>query len=91
LVGTDPQTWEGRRHFFAAAAEAMRRILIDRARRKRRLKHGGKWERVNVTDIELPAVVPRVGIPKSSRGRRLDRDGECFRNRREPDRRYLHG
>ena len=58
LVGTELQTWEGRRHFFAAAAEAMRRILIDRARRKRRLKHGGRGERVNVMDVELPAVVP---------------------------------
>ena len=58
LVGTKLQTWEGRRHYFAAAAEAMRRILIDRARRKQRLKHGGRWERVNVMEVELPAVVP---------------------------------
>ena len=58
LVGTELQTWEGRRHYFAAAAEAMRRILIDRARRKQRLKHGGRWERVNVMEVELPAVVP---------------------------------
>ena len=58
LVGSEPQAWEGRRHFFAAAAEAMRRILIDRARRKQRLKHGGRWERVNLMDVELPAVVP---------------------------------
>jgi RNA polymerase sigma factor (TIGR02999 family) len=62
LVGTELKTWEGRRHFFGAAAEAMRRILIDRARRKRRLKHGGEWERVNVTDIELPAVVPSADL-----------------------------
>jgi RNA polymerase sigma factor (TIGR02999 family) len=58
LVGTELQTWEGRRHFFGAAAEAMRRILIDRARRKRRLRHGGQWEKVNAMDFELPAVVP---------------------------------
>src|SRR5579864_2867005 len=42
LVGQDPdQHWDHRGHFFAAAAEAMRRILVERARRKRRLKHGG--------------------------------------------------
>src|SRR6516225_7535776 len=42
LVGGDPgRTWQGRAHFFAAAAEAMRRILVENARRKRRLKHGG--------------------------------------------------
>jgi RNA polymerase sigma factor (TIGR02999 family) len=40
--------WDGRGHFFAAAAEAMRRILIDSARRKRRPKHGGKLKRVEL-------------------------------------------
>ena len=39
LVGDGNEHWEGRRHFFAAAAEAMRRILVDAARRKKRLKH----------------------------------------------------
>jgi RNA polymerase sigma factor (TIGR02999 family) len=38
--GKEPQSWEGRNHFFGAAAEAMRRILVDKARRKRRLRHG---------------------------------------------------
>jgi RNA polymerase sigma factor (TIGR02999 family) len=42
--------WEGRGHFFAAAAEAMRRILIDSARRKRRPKHGGDRHRVGLDD-----------------------------------------
>jgi RNA polymerase sigma factor (TIGR02999 family) len=47
LVGANPdQPWEGRGHFFAAAAEAMRRILIDNARRKQRPKHGGDRRRV---------------------------------------------
>ncbi len=41
LVGNDYQSWENRGHFFAAAAEAMRRILIENARRKKSLKHGG--------------------------------------------------
>lgn len=58
LVGAEPQTWEGRRHFFGAAAEAMRRILIDRARRRQRLKHGGQFQRVSTDDIELPAALP---------------------------------
>lgn len=53
LVGTDAQThWEGRGHFFAAAAEAMRRILIENARREQRLKHGGGRTRV---DLEAAA------------------------------------
>ena len=38
--------WDSRGHFFAAAAEAMRRILIEAARRKRRLRHGGDWRRI---------------------------------------------
>src|ERR1700747_496341 len=43
-----PQSWHGRGHFFAAAAEAMRRILVERARRKKALKHGGGRRRVDV-------------------------------------------
>src|SRR5512133_2063096 len=42
LVGARPQDWANRGHFFKAAAEAMRRILIDNARRKKSLKHGGR-------------------------------------------------
>lgn len=53
LVGNDNQKWDGRAHFFAAAAEAMRRILIDRARRKRRLKHGGEMQRVDFTTLDV--------------------------------------
>jgi RNA polymerase sigma factor (TIGR02999 family) len=54
LVGSDPdRRWDGRRHFFAAAAEAMRRILVDRARDRRRLKRGGGRERV---DLNLESV-----------------------------------
>ncbi|WP_406698911.1 ECF-type sigma factor [Singulisphaera sp. Ch08] len=49
LVGSDEvQRWDGRGHFFAAAAEAMRRILIDSARRKHRPKHGGDRQRVDL-------------------------------------------
>lgn len=53
----DPQ-WNGRRHFFGAAAEAMRRILVENARRKKRLKRGGNLERVNLEDLDLPAPMP---------------------------------
>src|SRR3974390_3496465 len=53
LVGNENQKWDGRGHFFAAAAEAMRRILIDRARRKRALRHGGNQERVELEEVHL--------------------------------------
>jgi RNA polymerase sigma factor (TIGR02999 family) len=49
LIGEgDQKQWDGRRHFFAAAAEAMRRILVEKARRKKRLKHGGGCLRVEL-------------------------------------------
>jgi RNA polymerase sigma factor (TIGR02999 family) len=51
----EPQQWHGRGHFFAAAAEAMRRILVEQARRKGRLKHGGGQKRVALGGLE-PAV-----------------------------------
>jgi RNA polymerase sigma factor (TIGR02999 family) len=50
LGGASPQDWNGRGHFFAAAAEAMRRILVDAARRKARGRHGGGWTRVDLAD-----------------------------------------
>src|SRR5215472_11717767 len=46
--------WNSRGHFFAAAAEAMRRILVDNARRKHRLKHGGGHKRVVLADLPRP-------------------------------------
>jgi RNA polymerase sigma factor (TIGR02999 family) len=49
--------WNSRRHFFAAAAEAMRRILIERARQKRTLKRGGDRERIELAVVE-PSVLP---------------------------------
>ncbi len=53
LVGNDPgQSWNGRGHFFGAAAEAMRRILVESARRKGRAKHGGGRRRVDPADLE---------------------------------------
>ncbi len=63
LVGAaGSATWESRRHFFAAAAEAMRRILIDRARDKGRLKRGGGWKRLQLDWIELPAEETSDGL-----------------------------
>lgn len=50
LVGDDSQQWEGRGHFFAAAAEAMRRILIENARRRGRIKRGGELNRQDLDD-----------------------------------------
>ncbi len=47
------QHWKSRGHFFAAAAEAMRRILVERARRKQRLKHGGEHHRMTLADPDL--------------------------------------
>jgi RNA polymerase sigma factor (TIGR02999 family) len=55
LVGDGPTGgWAGRRQFFAAAAEAMRRILVERARRKGRQKHGGHWRRVELDAAAVP-------------------------------------
>src|SRR5215208_6476146 len=57
LVDIDqPQQWNGRGHFFAAAAEAMRRILIENARRRRNLKAGGDRERVDLAQVD--AAIP---------------------------------
>lgn len=53
LAGSGQQTWQNRAHFFGAAAEAMRRILIDTARRKRALRHGGGQQRVDIQEVEI--------------------------------------
>lgn len=58
LVSDGDRTWQNRGHFFAAAAEAMRRILIERARHKSRLKHGGGQSRLNIDDLELAQTTP---------------------------------
>ena len=55
LVGSEKQKWQNRRHFFAAAAEAMRHILVDSARKKARLKRGGDWQRLDLDDVEVAA------------------------------------
>lgn len=55
LAGSNQQ-WNSRGHFFAAAAEAMRRILIDRARKRKRERHGAGLERVNLDSVDLAAT-----------------------------------
>jgi RNA polymerase sigma factor (TIGR02999 family) len=63
LVGADEeQHWDSRGHFFAAAAEAMRRILVDNARHKASLKRGGGRERLEVDESLLPAAEPREDL-----------------------------
>ena len=53
LVGSGEDQWNSRGHFFAAAAEAMRRILVERARAKQRLKHGGGLHRTEMTSLDI--------------------------------------
>jgi RNA polymerase sigma factor (TIGR02999 family) len=59
LVGDDQsQRWNGRGHFFAAAAEAMRRILVERARRRQRIRHGGGHKRIDLDEACAVAPAP---------------------------------
>ena len=58
LNGPGQPCWQNRAHFFGAAAEAMRRILIERARRRSRLKHGAGSQHVDIAGIDLPCAVP---------------------------------
>ena len=53
LIGDENKKWDGRGHFFGAAAEAMRRILVDRAREKAAGKRGGGWQRLDLEKIEI--------------------------------------
>ena len=54
LVGSNgTASFDGRAHFFAAAAEAMRRLLVERARKRKSLKHGGDWQRVELQESDL--------------------------------------
>jgi RNA polymerase sigma factor (TIGR02999 family) len=58
LTGVGERSWQNRAHFFGAAADAMRRILIDKARRKARIKHGGGQFRVDLADLDLAETTP---------------------------------
>ncbi len=68
LLGDEPAQWENRGHFFAAAAEAMRRILVEAARRKARLKRGGGHQRQELDEadfVELPASVDLIALDEA--------------------------
>lgn len=58
LVHDGGRTWENRSHFYRAAAIAMRRILIDRARQKSSIKRAGGWQRMDIADFDLAAASP---------------------------------
>ena len=59
LVGTaDEPHWNSRGHFFGAAAQAMRRILVESARRKQRVKHGGELQRLDLEEFDVPVTPP---------------------------------
>jgi RNA polymerase sigma factor (TIGR02999 family) len=63
LVGAaDERRWNSRGHFFAAASEAMRRILVESARRKARVKHGGEMQRVDLEAADVPVRPPAEEI-----------------------------
>lgn len=70
LVGSE-RKWTGGKHFFCAAAQAMRRILTENARRKKRIRHGGDLERVDWANIELPIAIPSDNV--LALGEALDR------------------
>jgi RNA polymerase sigma factor (TIGR02999 family) len=68
LVGAELANWENRGHFFAAAAEAMRRILVERARRKARLKHGGGRQRFELNEADaiiLPSPIDLLALDEA--------------------------
>jgi RNA polymerase sigma factor (TIGR02999 family) len=58
LAGDGSRKWQNRAHFFGAASDAMRRILIDNARRKARIKHGGGLSRLDIDDLPLAGKTP---------------------------------
>jgi hypothetical protein len=83
LVDTDKvQSWNSRGHFFAAAAEAMRRILVEQARRKGRLKHGREHPRVDLdsrrTVLDFRQVLALRGIGRRCLTGAKKRDGMAF-------------
>jgi len=62
LVGDEAQSWKGRGHFFGAAAEAMRRILVERARRKKSLRHGGELCKKDLDEALLAIDEPKEDL-----------------------------
>src|SRR5262245_54902066 len=77
LVGEADPGWENRGHFFAAAARAMREILVDQARRKASLKRGGDYRRVDPQEIVLAIEAPTTDLVALDEAlQRLERDDE---------------
>jgi RNA polymerase sigma factor (TIGR02999 family) len=62
LLGDAARPWDGRGHFFAAAAEAMRRILVEAARRKKRDRHGGTHIRLPLADLDVATAAPDADV-----------------------------
>ncbi len=62
LVGPEDPGWNGKGHFFGAASLAMRRILVEQARRKKRLKHGGDRDRVALEGVDIAAEIPVADV-----------------------------
>jgi RNA polymerase sigma factor (TIGR02999 family) len=82
LVDQDKvQGWDGRGHFFAAAAEAMRRILVEKAHRKRRLRHGGNRERQSLEENEPAIAAPVDAIDLLALNEALERLEAAFPRR----------
>ncbi|MHC4219035.1 MAG: sigma-70 family RNA polymerase sigma factor [Planctomycetota bacterium] len=75
LLGDDKPGWNSRGHFFGAAAQAMRQILVDAARRKASLKRGGDRKRLDLDDVEPAVAAPSVNILALDEAlQRLERD-----------------
>ena len=90
LVGDADPGWNGRGHFFGAAALAMRRILVEQARRKGRLKHGGGQRRLDVDDAVLAIEPPDADVLAVDQAvRRMEREDP--RKGRIVDLRYFAG
>jgi RNA polymerase sigma factor (TIGR02999 family) len=70
---TQASQWDSRGHFFAAAAEALRRILVDEARRKRRLRHGGQLQQMPLDEKELAIAAPLNNVDLLALNEALDR------------------
>ena len=77
LGASSGRPWDSREHFFAAAAEAMRRILIDRARRRARIRHGGEWTRGDAEDTQGERALDTGSPGVTCGGGGLDGDGEA--------------
>jgi RNA polymerase sigma factor (TIGR02999 family) len=81
LVADGERTWQNRAHFFRAAAQAMRRILVDKARHKASLKCGGNREKVGIDELELAVAPPddRILLMDEALGRLEAEDEESAR------------